>query len=273
MAEAAAKIRLTMDGQQAIREADRVKGKMKEAATVGGELAKNWQRGGIELSRQLIGVTALVAGLKRAADAAAQLAREQGKGAGDRVAGERSLLAAGGRAGISRDQLRLMTQDIQEGSYSYDDAQSVINEARKAKIRDPEEIRRAARLRGSGLFQVDEIIDPKRRRVIRQSEVDKRFAMEGDAALKQRQDERDQLARDANRFDFTELDVTRGIEDRARSSGVAAAVSSLTPEFIERAEMRSKLRAQDFLRQHIRPIPVDTSAGRPIRGARGEGAY
>lgn len=271
MAEAAAKIRLTMDGQQAIREADRVKGKMKEAATVGGELAKNWQRGGIELSRQLIGVTALVAGLKRAADAAAQLAREQGKGASDRVAGERSLLAAGGRAGMSQGQMRLMSQDIQEGSYSYDDAQSVINEARKAKIRDPEEIRRAARLRGSGLFQDDEIIDPKRRRVIRQADVDKRFALEGPAALEQRQIERQQRARDANRFDFSELDVNRFIDERANSGGLQAAISAMTPAFVERAEARTRLSQRQFLRDSM-PIPVDTSAGKPRVNANGEGS-
>lgn len=273
MAESSAKVRLTLDGQQAIREADRLKSKMREAATVSGELGKNWQRGGIELAKQLVGVMALVAGLKQAADAAARLRREQGEAAQERVAGSRKLLAAGGRAGLNQQQIRLMEQDIGEGAYTYEDAASMVDRAREARVRDPEEIRRAARLRGTGLFQDDEIIDTKRRRVIRQADVDRRYAMESESLAEERKAERAARAREVNRFSFGERDISRAIDERAKSGGVAAAVSALTPEFLERSEMAARMRAfAVFQNAQSRPIPVDTTAGKPRFNANGEGA-
>lgn len=245
MAEASANIRLTLDGQQAMQTADRLKSKIAGVSAESGLLARNLEQGAGILAKQLIGVMAIVAGLRQAVTAASDLNKEQGAAYKKGEEAARSVAIAERRAGLQPGFVnRIQGRDAAGAAVTSDIAARIIDSAREAGIKSPQEIERALLAAGSGYFADDEIIDKKRRRVIRQSEIDKRFtSMEASgfrAARIARQEDT------AAEMDFAagggrEAAISREAEAYRRSGTLPAIRSALQPEFLNRLDAGGRL--------------------------------
>lgn len=271
MAESQAKIRLTMDGQQAIREADKLKNKTKEAAEASSVLGRNWREGGATIAKMVVGVTAIVAGLRAAAQAAADLRREQGEAYNKQEAASRNLAAAERRAGLKPGFARtVQTRSPNRLAFSTEQATEVIDAAREANVTSPAEIERALNAYGSGYFDKGELFDKRRRRAIGQNEIDARFNVMDVGRAREARIRRQEEAFNAERFGeqgANEAVINASIENRRREGGIQAAIVGVQPDFLNRMQARQEEAIKDIGRRFFsRPIKVEST--KPQTGSR-----
>jgi hypothetical protein len=284
MAESQAKIRLTLDGQQAIREADRLKGKTKEAADAAGKLGQNWREGGATIAKMVVGVTAIVAGLRAAASAAADLRREQGDAYNKQEETLRSLATAERRAGLRPGMARTaQTRTPGQLAFTTEQATEVIDAAREAKVTSPAAIERAMLAYGSGYFSKDELFDKRRRTAISQESIDARYNVADVGSAREARIRRQESAFTSEQFAEQgggPATVNQRMEADRTSGPLGAAYAAVVPDFVRRDDTERALRREARSAELESKGLALTALGRlidrlftkPQTGTRGEGS-
>jgi hypothetical protein len=158
MAESRANVRLTMDGQQAVQEAEKVK---RGARGVGDE----FKQAGVQIAKSVAGIMTLAAAVDRAADAAKRI-REESAAANRERGGAALQRGAAGRAMTASPQVLQAYQAVQESGAVDEQSQVAFMEALAKsggrRVRGARGLEYAQAF-SSGAFTQDELLEMAKR--------------------------------------------------------------------------------------------------------------